>query len=138
MPQKAVIYKICLPTRYLYEYETKFNNFFAKTGTLCWEAVPNGAKLRNIFLIFKTTQIRIQSLRIKCRTELAHRLVYIVKHFSPIIFLLFKIYRVGQFNKIRYKLQHTSWTHFKKEYLFQSFKKITRGMTKIRRKTDVK
>ena len=47
-----------------------------KTGTLCWEADSNSAKWRNLFLIFKTPQIRIRSLWLKCRTEPVHRLVF--------------------------------------------------------------
>ena len=47
-----------------------------KTGALCWEADANSAKLRNIFLIFKTPWIRIWSLWLKCRKEHVHWLVY--------------------------------------------------------------
>ena len=39
--------------------------FVLKTGALCWEADDNGAKLRNLFLIFKTPRIKIWSLVIK-------------------------------------------------------------------------
>ena len=49
-----------------------------KTGAHCWEADVTGAKLRNIFLLFKTTWIRIWSLWLKCRKEHMHRLVYSV------------------------------------------------------------
>ena len=59
--------------------ESKYRSFYKTlTSTLCWEADANCAKLRNLFLIFKTPQIWIWSLWLKCCTEPAHQLVYIL------------------------------------------------------------
>ena len=57
-PQKAVLYI------YVYGQEDISMNkrpnsliFLHKTGALCWEADGNSEKLRNLFLIFKTTEL---------------------------------------------------------------------------------
>ena len=57
MPQKAVIYM------YVYRQDISMNNrpnsiiLLHKTGAHCWEADDNGAKLRDVFLIFKTPKL---------------------------------------------------------------------------------
>ena len=49
--------------KYVYGQDISMNKspnsiiFLLKTGAHCWEADGNGAKLRNLFLIFKTPKL---------------------------------------------------------------------------------
>ena len=49
--------------KYVYGQDISMNKspilliFLLKTGAHCWEADGNGAKLRNLFLIFKTPEL---------------------------------------------------------------------------------
>ena len=58
-------HKKLLFIKYVYGQEILMNKspiliiLSLKAGTHCWEADVNGAKLRNLFWIFKTPRIRI-------------------------------------------------------------------------------